>query len=94
MTPLRAVSDRFRHLRENPALTHCPLPVLSEQDEIATLISGFNSHVEALAVQRRAAAELKLVEQSALQNATLLRTAIEAIDEAFAVDDQDDRLVF
>jgi signal transduction histidine kinase len=94
VTPLRAVSDRFRHLRENPALTHCPLPVPAEQDEIATLISGFNSHVEALAVQRRAAAELKLVEQSALQNATLLRTAIEAIDEAFAVYDQDDRLVF
>jgi PAS domain-containing protein len=94
VTPLRSVSDRFRTLHENPELAHAPLPTPGVQDEIATLIIGFNSHIETLAIQRAAAVKLTEAEQLALDNAYILRTAIEAIDEAFAVYDGQDRLVF
>jgi signal transduction histidine kinase/CheY-like chemotaxis protein len=94
VAPLRSVSDRFRALHENPEIAHAPLPASGEKDEIATLINGFNSHIETLAIQRAASVKLTQAEQTALENAYILRTAIEAIDEAFAVYDEQDRLVF
>jgi signal transduction histidine kinase len=65
--PLRAVSDRFRYLRENPGLTHLPLVVNSNQDEITTLVDGFNAHIETLTAQREAEAVRKRAEQAALE---------------------------
>ena len=63
--PLRAVSERFRYLRENPGLTHLPLVVASHQDEISTLVEGFNAHIETLTAQRQAELERKHAEQAA-----------------------------
>jgi signal transduction histidine kinase len=66
--PLRAVTERFRHLRENPGLTHLPLLVSSKQDEITTLVEGFNSHIETLTAQRQAEVVLKRAEQDAQES--------------------------
>ncbi len=74
VTPLRSVSDRFRQLREVPGGVHAPLPVPREQDEIATLISGFNSHIKALEVQRDATD--KLEEALAFNTAIILASPI------------------
>jgi signal transduction histidine kinase len=65
--PLRAVSERFRYLRENPGLIHSPLVVASKQDEITTLVEVFNAHIETLTAQRQAEAERKRTEQAALE---------------------------
>jgi signal transduction histidine kinase len=65
--PLRAVSERFRYLRENPGLMHLPLVVASKQDEITTLVEVFNAHIEALTAQRLAEAARKRAEQAALE---------------------------
>ena len=92
--PLRTISDRFARLNENPDLTQTSLPVPQKQDEIASLIKGFNSHVKALSLQRSVAVELKHAEQVAAHNAYTLRTAIDAIDEAFVVYDEQDRVIF
>ena len=92
--PLRAISDRFARLNDNPDLGHTSLPVPEKQDEITSLIKGFNSHIQALSLQRSVAAELRYAEQKALDNAYTLRTAIEAIDEAFVVYDEQDRVIF
>ena len=66
--PLRAVSDRFRYLRENPGMLHLPLAVASKQDEISTLVEGFNAYIENLATQRQAEAVRKRAEQAELDN--------------------------
>ena len=66
--PLRAVSERFRHLRENPGLPHLPLMVASKQGEITTLVEGFNAHVETLTAQREAEVVRKLAEEAALES--------------------------
>ena len=92
--PLRAISDRFAGLNDNPDFAHTSLPVPEKQDEIATLIKGFNAHVQALSLQRSVTAELRHAEQAALDNAYTLRTAIDAIDEAFVVYDEQDRVIF
>jgi signal transduction histidine kinase len=65
--PLRAVSERFRYLRENPGLLHLPLVVTSKQDEISTLVEGFNAHIETLTAQRQSEAVRKRTEQTALE---------------------------
>jgi len=65
--PLRAVSERFRYLRENPGLMHLPLVVASKQDEITTLVKGFNAHIETLTAQRQAESVRKRTEQVALE---------------------------
>ena len=44
--PLRTISDRIARLNENPDLTQTSLPVPQKQDEIASLIKGFKSHVK------------------------------------------------
>ena len=94
VAPLRAISDSFLALSKSPAIAHAPLPVPVGDDEIATLIKGFNAYIEALEAQRLDAAELKRLEQSAKENAHILSTAIDAIDEAFAVYDEHDILIF
>jgi len=66
--PLRAVSERFRYLRENPGMLHLPLVVASKQDEITTLVEGFNAHIETLTEQRQAEVVRKRAEQAALEN--------------------------
>jgi signal transduction histidine kinase len=66
--PLRAVSERFRYLRENPDLLHLPLVVTSKQDEITTLVEGFNAHIVTLTAQRQAEADRKVAEQAAQEN--------------------------
>jgi signal transduction histidine kinase len=66
--PLRAVTERFRYLRENPNLTHLPLVVTNKQNEITTLIEVFNAHIETLTAQRLAEAILKRTEQAALES--------------------------
>lgn len=91
--PLRAVSQRFQQLRDDPEASPPPLPVPAKHDEIATLIQGFNGYLENLQIQRAVAAELQRTEQSLLESAHTLRTAIEAIDEAFVVFDENDCLV-
>jgi signal transduction histidine kinase len=63
--PLRAVSERFHYLRENPRLIHLPLVVASHQDEISTLVDGFNAHIETLTAQRLAELKRKRAEQAA-----------------------------
>jgi signal transduction histidine kinase len=65
--PLRAVSERFRYLRENPDLMHSPLVVSSKQDEITTLVDGFNAYIGTLMAQRQAKAVRKRAEQAALE---------------------------
>ena len=93
VTPLRAVSLRFQQLRDNPEASPPPLPVPAKHDEIATLIQGFNGYLENLKTQREVAAELQRTEQSLLESAHTLRTAIETIDEAFVVFDENDYLL-
>lgn len=94
VAPLKAVSERFIELRSIPDAIHAPLHVPTKQDEIAALVQGFNGYLETLDIQRAAAAELQRAEQSLLESAHTLRTAIEAIDEAFVLFDENDRLVF
>jgi len=93
VAPLGAVSLRFQQLRDNPDTFPLPLSVPVKHDEIATLIQGFNGYLENLRVQRAVAAELQRTEQSLLESAHTLRTAIETIDEAFVVFDENDLLV-
>ncbi|MBK9443735.1 MAG: PAS-domain containing protein [Comamonadaceae bacterium] len=92
--PLRAVSEGFRKLQAQPRAAHKALPVPVQQDEIASLIAGFNAHIDSLAVKQMADARLKGLEQSALENAYILRAAIDAIDASFTVLDNTDKLVF
>ncbi len=93
VTPLRAVSLRFQQLRDDPEASPPPLPVPAKHDEIATLIQGFNGYLENLQIQRAVATELQRTEQSLLESAHTLRTAIETIDEAFVVFDDNDYLL-
>jgi signal transduction histidine kinase/CheY-like chemotaxis protein len=93
VAPLRAVSEQFQQLRENPEASLSTLPVPAKRDEIAALIQGFNGYLENLQIQRAVAAELQRTEQSLLESAHTLRTAIETIDEAFVVFDEHDKLV-
>ena len=70
-----------------------PLPEPAKQDEIAALIQGFNGYLDNLRIQRAVSDELQRAEQSLLESAHTLRTAIETIDEAFVVFDENDCLV-
>ncbi len=94
LMPLRAVSARFAELQRNADAPLQRLEIATADGDVATLVRGFNVHAEALAVQRAASDELQRAEQSLLESGYMLRTAIEAIDEAFVVFDQQDRLVF
>lgn len=93
VTPLRAVSQRFQELKDNPDASPPPLPVPEKHDEIASLIQGFNGYLANLKFQRTVASELQRSEQSLLESAHTLHTAIDTIDEAFVVFDEKDHLV-
>lgn len=93
VAPIGAVSLRFQQLRDDPDASPPPLPVPTKHDEISSLVQGFNGYLENLQTQRAVAAELKRTEQSLLESANTLRTAIETIDEAFVVFDENDHLV-
>ena len=94
VAPLREVSGRFLQLRDEPDALTQPLRVPDGNDEIAALIQGFNAYINSREVQRAAAAELQRMEHSMLESAQTLRTAIDAVDEAFVIFDAADRLVF
>jgi signal transduction histidine kinase/HPt (histidine-containing phosphotransfer) domain-containing protein/ActR/RegA family two-component response regulator len=94
VAPVRGVSDGFRQLREHPDEPPAALPVPAAQDEMADLTAGFNHHLETLVAQQAAATAAR--QAAELQHASdqTLRTAIEAIDEAFVMYDENDRLIF
>jgi signal transduction histidine kinase/ActR/RegA family two-component response regulator len=94
VAPIREVSERFLQLRDEPDVSSLPLLVPAETDEIAALVHGFNGYIHSLEVQRAANAELQRMEHAMLETAQMLRTAIDAVAEAFVVFDADDRLVF
>jgi signal transduction histidine kinase len=79
--PLRAVSERFRYLRENPGLTHLPLVVTSKQDEIITLVDGFNAHIESLTAQRQAEAQGKRAEKATQETLNQRQRETQALHE-------------
>jgi signal transduction histidine kinase/HPt (histidine-containing phosphotransfer) domain-containing protein/ActR/RegA family two-component response regulator/HAMP domain-containing protein len=94
VAPIRSVSDGFRKLAKYPDSQHAPLPAGAAQDEIGQLVQGFNDHLATLQAQRAAAASLLRSEAERRETETMLTSAIEAIDEAFAVYDVNDCLLF
>ncbi len=94
VAPLRAVSEGFSQLQAHPHLAHTPIQAPAKQDEIASLITGFNALLVSLSEKRLADARLKQLEQSTLENAHILRAAIDAMDASFVVFDVNDTLVF
>jgi len=94
VAPIRSVSGGFRELAKNPDAQHEPLSTGSTQDEISQLVQGYNDHLATLQAQRAAAASLLRSEAERRETETMLTSAIEAIDEAFAVYDANDCLLF
>ncbi len=94
VAPLRALARSFQQLTQEPQATYAPLPLPEAHDEIADLVRGFNAYLHTVQEQRQAAQVLRRTEQELLDNAQTLRTAIDAIDEAFVLFDPQDRLVF
>jgi signal transduction histidine kinase/DNA-binding response OmpR family regulator len=56
--PIRAVSEGFRHIQDDPDAHHEPLPSGPVLDDIVQLVHGYNDHLVALQTQRAAAIEL------------------------------------
>ncbi|SEQ40418.1 ATP-binding protein [Giesbergeria anulus] len=94
VAPLRAVAQRFQRLSQAPQAAHAPLPIPAERDEITDLVTGFNAYLHTVQQQQHATEVLRCTQQELLEQAQTLRTAIEAIDEAFVLFDENDRLVF
>ena len=94
VAPIRSVSNGFRRLAKYPQGQHEPLDPGPAQDEIGQLVEGYNDHLASLQAQRTAAQDLLRSEAERRETETMLTTAIEAIDEAFAVYDTQDRLLF
>ncbi|MDD2712764.1 MAG: ATP-binding protein [Simplicispira sp.] len=94
VAPLHAVAQRFQQLSQEPQAVHAPLPLPPERDEIADLVAGFNAYLHSVQQQQQAAEVLRSTQQDLLEQANTLRTAIEAIDEAFVLFDENDRVVF
>ena len=94
VAPLHAVAQRFQQLSRAPHALHAPLPLPREHDEIADLVAGFNAYLLTVQQQQQAAEDLRRTQQDLLDQASTLRTAIEAIDEAFVLFDENDRVVF
>ena len=92
--PIRAVSQGFKRLQYTPTGLHEPLPKAHSDDEIGQLVEGYNQHLEALNAQRQSAIELRAAEDARHETENTLVTAIEALDEAFVIYDQEDRLLF
>ncbi|MDD2609016.1 MAG: ATP-binding protein [Giesbergeria sp.] len=94
VAPLQALARSFQQLTQAPQAVHAPLPAPTANDEIADLVRGFNAYLQTVQEQHQAAAALRRTEQERLEHAQTLRTAIDAIDEAFVLFDPQDRLVF
>ena len=94
VAPLRSISDRFLHLHQYPEIAHQPLPAPRMHDEIATLINGFNAHVDALARQRTATARLTRAEQAAQQSADKFRSIIEATPAPLSINDAQGNITY
>ncbi len=94
VVPIRAVSAGFRRLQDAPAENHEALPTLDTHDEIGQLVEGYNTHLLSLNAQRQSASELLIAEVERDATQTTLLAAMDALDEAFAVFDASDRLLF
>ncbi|MCF8169049.1 MAG: PAS-domain containing protein, partial [Rhodoferax sp.] len=94
VAPIRAVSKGFQQLQQAPGTIHQALPSAQTRDEIGQLVDGYNNHLLALNAQREAASELLLAEVARRETETMLVSAFEAIDEAFIVFDEHDRMLF
>jgi signal transduction histidine kinase/DNA-binding NarL/FixJ family response regulator len=92
--PIRAVSDGFQELANNPDEQHNQLQAPSASDEIGLLVQGYNDYLKVLEEQREVALELHNSEEERRATETMLTVAIDAIDEAFVVFDAQDRLLF
>ena len=93
VVPIRSVSTGFRLLEKDLQGEHKHLPEQSIPDEIGQLVQGFNNYLDTLQAQRLATEELRYSEEIRHKSENMLMTAIEAIDEAFALFDADDHLV-
>lgn len=57
--PIRAVSDGFRRIENEPNIQHEPLPTEPILNEIGQLVHGYNGHLRAIQIQHDAAVELR-----------------------------------
>ena len=94
VAPIRAVSQGFNQLQRDPGAIHQALPAAQTQDEIGQLVEGYNNYLLALNAQREAESELLVAEVARRETETMLVSAFEAIDEAFIVFDDQDRMLF
>ena len=92
--PIRAVSDGFRQLADNPDQPHKTLHAESTDDEVDLLVKGYNAYLGALGKQRAVMQDLLRAQEDRRATETMLTTAIDAMGEAFAVFDVRDRLLF
>jgi len=63
--PIRAVSEGFRSIENDPESPHEPLPTGPLLDEISQLVQGYNNHLTALQARRKVASELRQAMASA-----------------------------
>jgi signal transduction histidine kinase/DNA-binding response OmpR family regulator len=94
VAPIRAVSSGFNRLQRDPGIIHRPLPATQTDDEIGQLVDGFNRHLQALNAQSQSASELREAEVARRATENMMVTAMEALDEAFVIFDDNDRLLF
>ncbi|MEI8157483.1 MAG: ATP-binding protein [Burkholderiales bacterium] len=94
VAPIRAVSNGFNQLQRRPGALHEPLPAPRANDEIGQLVAGYNRHLLALNAQSQSASELLLAEVARRATENMLITSMEALDEAFVIFDDADRLLF
>ena len=94
VAPIRAVSNGFNQLQRRPGALHEPLPAPRANDEIGQLVAGYNRHLLALNAQSESASELLLAEVARRATENMLITSMEALDEAFVIFDDADRLLF
>ena len=65
VAPIRAVSQGFHRLENEPAAFQQPLAIARTDDEIGQLVDGYNHHLEALQAQNKVSAELKEARETA-----------------------------
>ncbi|QEP44302.1 response regulator [Ectothiorhodospiraceae bacterium BW-2] len=58
ITPVQGVSSGFQQLKQHPEQPPAPLPIPPTRDVMADLVSGFNSHLQTLAIQKQTAEHL------------------------------------
>jgi signal transduction histidine kinase/CheY-like chemotaxis protein len=94
VAPIRAVSGGFNSLQSDPHAVHKALPATDSDDEIGQLVDGYNRHLMALNDQKESASELLRAEEARRATENMLLTSMGAIDEAFVIFDDQDRLLF